>query len=62
MKFLFSSSAKTVANAAIKSLGKKSTVFPGILAKVLHYSLHGLLSRRLKVAIYNLAFKFLVKA
>ena len=62
MKFLFSSSAKTVANVAIKSLGKKSTVFPGILAKVLHYSLHGLLSRRLKVAIYNLAFKFLVKA
>ncbi len=61
-KFLFSSSAKTVANSSIKSLGKKSTVFPGILAKVLHYSLHGLLSRRLKVAIYNLAFKFLVKA
>jgi hypothetical protein len=62
MKFLISSSAKTVANAAVKSLGKKSTVFPGILAKVLHYSLHSLFSRRLKVAIYNLAFKFLVKA
>ena len=62
MKFLVSSSAKTVANAAVKSLGKKSTVFPGILAKVLHYSLHSLFSRRLKVAIYNLAFKFLVKA
>jgi len=61
MKFLISSSAKTVANAAIKSLGRKSTVFPGILAKVLHYSLHSLFSRRLKVAIYNLAFKFLVK-
>ena len=45
----------------IKSLGNKTTVFPGILAKVLHYSLHGLLSRRLKVTIYNLAFKFLVK-
>jgi short-subunit dehydrogenase len=62
MKFLLSSSAKTVANASIKSLGRKATVFPGILAKVLHYSLHGLLSRRLKVAIYNLAFKLLVKA
>ena len=61
MKFLISSSAKTVANAAIMSLGRKSTVFPGILAKVLHYSLHSLFSRRLKVAIYNLAFKFLVK-
>ena len=61
MKFLLSSSPKTVANASIKSLGNKTTVFPGILAKVLHYSLHGLLSRRLKVTIYNLAFKFLVK-
>ncbi len=62
MKFLISSNPKVVAKASLNSLGKKNTVFPGFIAKILHYSLHGLISRRLKVAVYNLAFKLLVRS
>ena len=61
MKFLLSSSAKTVTNASIKSLGNKTTVFPGILVfgmptfaplKIQNFS-------KISVNFYIFLFKFL---